>query len=76
MNVHTPNPAADRKASWEELLDYEPDGACLMAGDMNSPTDAPDADYGPVWSKNEKSAMRLEQDLMVAGYMASHEVRG
>ena len=37
---------------------------CLVAGYMNSLTDVRDADYTPVWSKNEKTAMRLEQDLV------------
>ena len=35
MNVYAPNPAADRKLLWEEPVDYEMTGACLIAGDMN-----------------------------------------
>ena len=64
MNVHAPNPAADRKVFWEELAGVAHATACLVAGDMNSLTDTQDADYTRVWSQNEKAAMRLEQDLV------------
>ena len=62
MNVYAPNPAADRKLFWAELVDYEPTRACLMARDMNLLTDSHDTDYDPMWSENEKAAMQLEQD--------------
>ena len=63
MNVHAPNPAADRKVFWEELACLAHAAACLMAGDMNSLSDVHDANYTPVWSENEKTAMRPEQAL-------------
>ena len=48
MNVHAPNPAADRKVFREELARVAHAAACFMAGDKNSLTDAQDADYTPV----------------------------
>ena len=62
INVHAPDPAADQKVFSEELGSVAHATACLMAGDMNSLSDTHDADDTPVWSENEKAAMRLEQD--------------
>ena len=45
------------------LLNAQPT-TCPVAGDMNSLTDVQDADYTPVWSKNRKTAMWLEQGLV------------
>ena len=64
INVHAPNPAANQKVFWEELASVAHATVCLMAGDVNSLSDAHDADYTPVWSANEKAVMRLEQDLV------------
>ena len=52
MNVHAPNPAADKKVFSNELMEVGQVGACFMGGDMNSLSGVQDADYTPVWSEN------------------------
>ena len=64
MNVHAPNPAADTKVFWEELMQLGNSGTCIMAGDMNYVSGVQDANYTLVWSEKEKTAMQLEQDLV------------
>ena len=64
MNPHALNLAVDRKVLWDDLMRVGQSGACVMAGVMNSLSSAQDANYTPVWSETEKTAMRLEQDLV------------
>ena len=61
QNAHAPNPAADRKVFWEELVGVQQLTICLVAGDMKSLTDVQDVNYMPIWSQNEKTATRVEQ---------------
>ena len=54
MNVYTPNPAADRKVFWDELMEVGQVGECIMGGDMNSLSGVQDATIRPYGQKMKR----------------------